>query len=530
MSGLFLVLVVLVILTCILLNNISSRIGLPTLLTFIVLGILMGYTGLFPIKLADQVFTKDVCSIALVFIMFYGGFGTRMEAVKPVMRESVLLASAGVILTAGITGVFCHFVFQWGWIQSFLLGSVVSSTDAASVFSILRAKKLGLKNNTAPMLEVESGSNDPYAYMLTAVCIALLQGHTSAGEIAWILTAQIVLGLGLGWGIAKLAILALNRIRFATPGFDMLFIFAVALASYAVPEMIGGNGYLSAYVVGMLLGNEDFSGKKGIVGFFDGVTGMMQMMIFFLLGLLARPSELHHAIIPALVIFVFMLLFSRPMAVAAVLTPFRKYPFRQQAFISFVGLRGASSIVFAIMAITAMPFIGFDLFNIVFCLVLLSISVQGTLIPWVAQKTDMLDKNADIMKTFNDYSEEGSIQFGEILVNPGDTWDGKEIRELGLPSNMLIVLIDRKMEHIRPYDDTKLLPGDRVVTLTHSMHESQVSLYEKRIKPGSRRIGQPLKAHPGNGLVVMIRRGKENIIPHGDFILQEGDYLVILNL
>lgn len=530
MSGLFLVLVVLVILTCILLNNISFRIGLPTLLTFIVLGMLMGYTGLFPMRLANQEFTKDVCSIALVFIMFYGGFGTRMEAVRPVMRESILLASAGVVLTAGLTGLFCHYAFRWDWVPSFLLGSVVSSTDAASVFSILRAKKLGLKNNTAPMLEVESGSNDPSAYMLTAMCISLMHGDASAGEILWILTTQIVLGLGLGWGIAKLAIMALNRMRFATPGFDMLFIFAIALASYAIPDLLGGNGYLSAYVVGILLGNEDFSGKKGIVGFFDGVTGMMQIMIFFLLGLLVKPAQLHHAILPALVIFVFMLLVSRPLAVSAVLTPFRKYSLRQQALISFVGLRGASSIVFAIMAITEVSSIGFDLFNIVFCLVLLSISVQGTLIPWVAQKTDMLDKNADIMKTFNDYSEEGNIQFGEILVSPGDNWDGKEIRELGLPGNMLIVLVERNEEHVRPYENTKLLPGDRVVTLTHSLHGSQVSLYEKRIKPGSRRIGQPLKAHPGTGLVVMIRRGKENIIPQGDSILQEGDILVILNL
>jgi cell volume regulation protein A len=142
----------------------------------------------------------------------------------------------------------------------------------------------------------------------------------------------------------------------------------------------------------------------------------------------------------------------------------------------------------------------------------------------------MLDKNADIMKTFNDYSEEGNIQFGEILVSPGDNWDGKEIRELGLPGKMLIVLVERNEEHVRPYENTKLLPGDRVVTLTHSLHGSQVSLYEKRIKPGSRRIGQPLKAHPGTGLVVMIRRGKENIIPQGDSILQEGDILVILNL
>ena len=532
MTKLFLLLVVLVIFTCIGLNNISSRIGVPTLLAFIVLGIVVGNVGFIPIQLNDRLFAKDVCSIALIFIMFYGGFGTRMEAVRPVMKESVLLSSAGVIITAGVTGVLCHFVFRWDWIPCFLLGSVVSSTDAASVFSILRAKKLGLKNNTAPMLEVESGSNDPCAYMLTAVFVTLVDGHTSAGSVAWMLTAQIIFGLGFGWAIAQLAILALRQMRFATEGFDTLFIFAVALASFTLPELVGGNGYLSAYIVGMLLGNEDFSGKKGLVGFFDGLTGLMQVLIFFLLGLLARPSQLHRAILPALAIFLFLLLIARPAAVLSVLLPFRKYPLRQQALVSFVGLRGAASIVFAIMAITETLTLNleFDLFNIVFCLVLLSISIQGSLIPWVARKLDMLDKNADVMKTFNDYSEGGNIHFGQIEIGEGDPWEGKEIRELGMPGNLLIVLVERGNENIRPTGTTRLQAGDRVITLSHTVEGTPVSLFEKKIKPGSRRIGHAIKEFPGTGLVVMVRRGKENIIPQGETILQEGDTLVILNL
>ena len=163
MTALFLILIVIIILTCIGLDQISAKIGIPTLLAFILLGIIFGNVGAIPMYLDNQVFAKDLCSVALIVIMFYGGFGTRWEAVKPVVRESVLLASAGVIATAALTGLFCHFALGWGWAQSFLLGAVVSSTDAASVFSILRAKKLGLKNNTAPMLEMESGSNDPCA-------------------------------------------------------------------------------------------------------------------------------------------------------------------------------------------------------------------------------------------------------------------------------------------------------------------------------------------------------------------------------
>ena len=391
MTTLFLILIAVVILTCIWLNDISARIGVPTLLAFIVLGIIFGNVGAIPVYLDDHSFAKDLCTVALIFIMFYGGFGTRWEAVKPVVRESVLLASAGVIVTAGLTGLFCRFALQWGWAESFLLGAVVSSTDAASVFSILRSKRLGLRNNTAPMLEMESGSNDPCAYMLTAIKNSVMNGTASGASLVWMVFAQLVFGAGLGFCIAKAASWALQRMKFSTEGFDTLFIFAVAIAAYALPDLLGGNGYLSAYIVGIMLGNEEFRGKKSMVGFFDGLTGLMQVLIFFVLGLLARPAELHRAILPALAISVFLLLVARPAAVMSILTPFRKYSFRQQELISFVGLRGAASIVFAIMAITGVDTLDTQLFKIVFCIVLISISLQGSLIPLAARKLDMLD-------------------------------------------------------------------------------------------------------------------------------------------
>ena len=232
------------------------------MLAFIVLGIVCGNVGAIPLYLDNHDFAKNVCSVALLFIMFYGGFGTRWESVKPVLRESVLLASLGVVVTAALTGLFCHFVLRWGWTESFLLGAVVSSTDAASVFSILRSKKLGLKNNTAPMLEMESGSNDPAAYMLTAIMISLSNGSASGWSLVWMVFAQILFGAGLGYLIAKVASLVLRRVHFSNDGFDTLFIFAVAITSYALPDVLGGNGYLSAYIVGVMLGNEEFRGKK----------------------------------------------------------------------------------------------------------------------------------------------------------------------------------------------------------------------------------------------------------------------------
>ena len=528
MTTLFLILIVVVILTCIWLDNISARIGVPTLLAFIVLGIVFGNVGAIPVYLDNHNFAKDVCSVALLFIMFYGGFGTRWESVKPVVRESVLLASLGVVVTAGLTGLFCHFVLRWGWAESFLLGAVVSSTDAASVFSILRGKKLGLKNNTAPMLEMESGSNDPAAYMLTAIMVSVVNGTASGWSLAWMVFAQIVFGAGLGWAIAKGASWALQRMHFSTDGFDTLFIFAVAIAAFAIPDVLGGNGYLSAYIVGVMLGNEEFKGKKSLVAFFDGLTGLMQVLIFFLLGLLARPAMLGKAILPALAISAFMLLVARPAAVFGILTPFRKYSARQQWLVSFVGLRGAASIVFAIMAFTGVGNLGSDLFSIVFCIVLISISLQGSLIPWVAGKLDMLDAGDNVMKTFNDYSENTEMQFGSIDITPGDAWDGLKVMELRLPRNVLLALVFREGERIIPRGDTKLRGGDKVILVTKAYEDNATYLIERAIKPGSKRIGHSISEFASDGLILLVRRADENIIPSGDTVLQEGDRLVIM--
>ncbi|MBQ9309773.1 MAG: potassium/proton antiporter [Bacteroidales bacterium] len=528
MTTLFLILIAVVILTCIWLNDISARIGVPTLLAFIVLGIIFGNVGAIPVYLDDHSFAKDLCTVALIFIMFYGGFGTRWEAVKPVVRESVLLASAGVIVTAGLTGLFCRFALQWGWAESFLLGAVVSSTDAASVFSILRSKRLGLRNNTAPMLEMESGSNDPCAYMLTAIMISVMNGTASGASLVWMVFAQLVFGAGLGFCIAKAASWALQRMKFSTEGFDTLFIFAVAIAAYALPDLLGGNGYLSAYIVGIMLGNEEFRGKKSMVGFFDGLTGLMQVLIFFVLGLLARPAELHRAILPALAISVFLLLVARPAAVMSILTPFRKYSFRQQELISFVGLRGAASIVFAIMAITGVDTLDTQLFNIVFCIVLISISLQGSLIPLAARKLDMLDAGADVMKTFSDYSENTEMQFSQISIVAGSAWEGKQVAGLGLPGNVLIALVIRGKERIVARGDTLLLSGDKVIVVTKTFEDKQTYLVEKTVKPGGKRAGHAIREFSHDGLVLLVKRGEREIIPSGDTVMEAGDVLYLI--
>jgi cell volume regulation protein A len=263
-------------------------------------------------------------------------------------------------------------------------------------------------------------------------------------------------------------------------------------------------------------------------GFCDGLSGLIQVLIFFLLGLLARPALLHKAILPALAISAFMLLVARPVAVFSILTPFRKYSTNQQELISFVGLRGAASIVFAIMAITGVDSLQTDLFNTVFCIVLISISIQGTLIPWVSRKLDMIDANANVMKTFNDYTENSEMQFSQIGIGPRSAWAGKQIMELGLPKNMLIALVIRGQERIIARGDTKLCPGDKAIVVTKTYVDTDTYLMEKTIKPGSKREGHTIGEFSDEGLVLLVRRGDKEIIPNGSTVLQAGDNLVIL--
>lgn len=526
-----LIFIAVVIMTCVLLNNASNKIGMPVLLAFILLGIVFGNNGLIPIKFEDYTFAENLSTVCLIFIMFYGGFGTRWESAKSVAVPAGLLASVGVVLTAGLTGLFCHFVLGWGWAESFLMGAVISSTDAASVFSILRSRKLGLKNNTAPMLEIESGSNDPFSYMLTIIMLSVIEGNASGGQITWMLVAQLVFGVGIGLAIAKIGALALKRINFSTSGFDSLFIFAIALFAYAIPAAVGGNGYLSAYLVGIMLGNAEFPGKKSLVNFFDGVTGLMQVLIFFMLGLLARPAMMHKVILPAIGIFLFLLLIARPAAVGLILSPFRKYNLKQQLCVSFVGLRGASSIVFAIFATVGESVINNDILNIVFCIVLLSISIQGYLLPLVARKLDMIDKDADVMKTFNDFSEETDLHFSEIVITDDNPWKDMMVKDIVKPSNMLFcLLIHPDGSTVVPKGNTTMREGDAVIMCTKAFRsERTLKLIEQPIPKKSKTIGKTIKevASGGKDQIVLIRRGSENIIPNGNTVLKEGDVLFL---
>ena len=256
-----------VIIICILSNKITSRFGIPMLLAFILLGMLFGSEGLFQIAFDDFPFAENLCPLALICIMFYGGFGTRWDIARPVAAKAALLSSAGTILTAGITGLFCHLVLHFSLIEGLLIGAVLCSTDAASVFYVLRSRSLSLQYNTDSLLEVESGSNDPFAYTLTLILLSIMQSGSalSARGVLTLAAAQLGFGLLTGALIALAARWFLQFLTFEVNGFDAVFMLAVALLSYALPTYIGGNGYLSAYLVGIILGNSPMPNKKGLV-------------------------------------------------------------------------------------------------------------------------------------------------------------------------------------------------------------------------------------------------------------------------
>lgn len=528
----YILLVAAVILLCLSLNKMSNKLGIPMLLAYILLGMMFGTDGILKIPFDNFTIAEQICTVSLIFIMFYGGFGTNWKQAKPVAGKAVLLSTVGVILTAVTTGAFCHFILKMDFWESMLIGSVISSTDAASVFSILRSRRLNLKNNTASMLEVESGSNDPCSYMLTVIILTIMSGELSGSSLVVMIFSQIIFGILVGVVVALAAAFILKKVNFATDGFDTIFVFSMALVSYAGASMINGNGYLAAYIAGIILGNTPLHHKKSLVHFFDGITGLMQMLIFFLLGLLAYPSQLPKILPIALAIAVFLTFVARPASVFAILMPFR-CPVKQQLLVSWAGLRGAASIVFAIMATVSPAYTKNDLFHIVIFIVLFSISIQGTLLGLVAKKLDMIDENGNVMKTFSDYSDEMPVEFVKISIKAGHPWENRKIKDLTSLPDLLLVLILRGEERIIPNGNTVVLAGDKIVLSALSPEENLgICLTEIPIEKDSKWIGKPLSRIKlgEEKLVLVLKRNEKVVIPNGNTVIRENDVLVISQL
>ena len=516
-----------VILICILLNRFLEKIPVPSLLIFIALGMLFGENGLLKISFDDYAGVNAICSVCLVFIMFYGGFGTNLRAARPVLLPSVLLSTLGVAGTAGAVAVFAHWALGLPWLQCFLVGAVISSTDAASVFSILRSKNLALKYHTDSLLELESGSNDPMSYMLTAVAIALLDGQSLS--IPLLLAQQLTVGVVCGGALGWLAVKLLHRQLLPSQQSHTVFLIAVMLLSYALPGVLGGNGYLSVYLCGIWIGNAQLPQKKYLVHFFDVLTHVSQVLIFFLLGLLVTPAQLPSVILPALALMLCLTLAARPLVTLLLLAPFRA-KVEQMALVAWSGLRGAASIVFAIAVVLSGVETTYNLFNLVFCMVLLSIAIQGTLLPAVAQKLSMIDPTADVLRTFNDYQEDSDIHFIKLHVDAGHPWCGQSLSQLRLPGDLLVAMIVRGDGVEVPTGDTVLEPGDLLVLAARSFEgREHLALVELVVEGGHRCANQALaqipQAHAHR--VILVKRGVDTLIPTGSTVIQPGDILVM---
>ena len=523
-----LLLITLIIFSCIFFNKISFRFGIPTLFVFILLGMAFGSDGFARISFDNFALSETVCSVALIFIMFYGGFGTNWKMARPVARQSILLSTAGVFLTALFLGLFLFLLLRRELWLCFLTGSTLASTDAASVFSVLRSRKLDLKENTASILELESGSNDPMAYMLTLVCLSFLTGKADVGSILRLLTAQLVFGIAIGVLCGLLSYRILKSVPFEVDGFDVIFIAGIALFSYALSAALGGNGYLSTYLTGIILGNVKMSGKKNIVHFFDGLTGLMQIAVFFLL---ATPSLLPSVLVSAVSVFLFLTLIARPLAVKLLLLPFRASK-GQSRLISFAGLRGASSIVFAIMAVQTLKS-DTRFFHIIFFVVLLSLLVQGSLLPFAAQRFDMIDLSNDVMKTFTDYSEELPVQFIQLTLAEDNEWVGKQISELSLPLQFLFLLIVREDKKLVPKGTTLLEAGDSLILCAPAVQtKNAMQLSEIEIDKSSEYLHRHIRdiKLPRGEIIFLIQRGNQSIIPNGQTEILEGDTLMLTRL
>lgn len=447
-----------VILSAIFTNKFLNKLGIPALLFFLFMGMVFGSK----INFADFNFTKELSSIALGFIIFYGGFCTKWKTAKPIIIKAGILSTLGVLFTAATTGLFCHLVLKLGLLESFLIGSVISSTDAASVFSILKAKRLNLKENTAPLLEIESGSNDPMSYVLVVVAITLMQSN-SAGFVIVLFFKQMFFGILIGILIKKLALLIFTKTVIITDGNEPLFIIALVLLAFAIPELVDGNPFLAVYILGILLGNSEIPNKTSVMSFFDGITKLAQIGIFFTLGMLATPEKAVDIILTGSLIFIFLTFIARPIVVFILLKPFNS-SIGQMLLTAWTGLRGVASIVFAIIAMNEVE-LNYDLFHLVFLISLLSVAIQGTLLAPIAKKLDMLDKHSDIRKTLNNYHEECAIKFLKATVPQNHAWIGQKIKDITFPQNSLVLVIKRDGKRILPKEITKIKEGD-IITLT----------------------------------------------------------------
>src|SRR5690554_1102339 len=462
----------------------SYRFGVPTLLLFLGIGMLAGADGIGGIYFDNPRIAQFIGIVSLNFILFSGGLDTSWNNVKPIVKEGLILSTLGVLLTAVTLGIFVWFLTDFSIYESMLLGSIVSSTDAAAVFSILRSKSLALKKNIRPTLELESGSNDPMAYVLTIAFLTLVVNQDKSFiSIIPMFFQQMIVGTIAGLGFGKLSKLIINRIQLNFEGLYPVLVISLMFITFSATDFMGGNGFLAIYICAVYLGNQDLIHKKTILKMFDGLAWLMQIVLFLTLGLLVFPSQIIPYMGIGLLISLFLILIARPVAVFLSLM-FFKMKLRRRFYISWVGLRGAVPIVFATYPLLA----GIDkanmIFNIVFFISLTSILIQGTTlsivakwlhvaIPEKAKKITELDQLViDLPKS--------SLQ--EFVISPNFHAVSKRIVDLNFPKSAFIIMIKRNGEFIRPGGSTIIEAKDILMVLADS-EKDFIEVYNCLYKP-----------------------------------------------
>ena len=506
--------------------RLSHRHGVPALLLFIVLGMGFGVLGL---DFDDFEFSSNLATLALMVIMFYGGFGTNWKMARPVAKEAIILSTLGVVATAILTGFFAHYALGIGYLEAMLIGSIVGSTDYASVSNILRSKDLNLKYNTAPLLELESGSNDPTAYTMTMVFLSVIIGTKTS--VPLLILTQVAIGTGAGFLFAFVIGKLIYKLNLSADGLHAVFMASAMLITYAATDLIGGNGYLALYILGIYLGNMEFKGKRDVVFFFDGFSEIMQIGLFFILGLLSDFSGFIKTLPIALAIMLFMTVIARPAAVYGLMLPFR-LKINQLNMISLTGVRGAAAIAFAILVVNSKVALSVDVYHIVFGICVLSSLIQGSMMPPAAKTLKMLDPNDTVLKTFNYYQNKAEIGFLETRIHPQSSLVGSKVKELELVFDFIVAKIERHGKTIVPRGHTIIEENDLIV-LGGERHfdTSGQELVEFTLQDSHNWVNRYIKdlTLPPHRLIIMLQRKEGGIIvPSGDTLLLAGDKIITI--
>ena len=452
------------------------RFGVPTLLVFLLVGMFFGSDGLgLQFHNADE--AQFIGMVALSIILFSGGMDTKFSEIRPVLSQGILLSTVGVLLTTLFTGLFIYWIsgfehvsITMSLITAMLLAATMSSTDSASVFNILRSQSMNLKHNLRPMLELESGSNDPMAYMLT---IVLIQFINSSGmgmmDILGSFCIQFIVGGASGFLLGRLAILILNKINLNNQSLYPILLLSFIFFTFTVTDLCRGNGYLAVYIAGIMVGNNRITNRKEISTFMNGMTWLFQIIMFLTLGLLVNPHEMLNIAVPALLIGVFMIVFARPLSVLICLLPFKKMNFNSRIFVSWVGLRGAVPIIFATYPVVANIPDSNQIFNIVFFITILSLVVQGTTISWIAK---LLHLATPLEKTGNDFGveipDEINTDLRDIILTEEMLAKGNRLMDMNLPKGTLVMLVKRGNEFMIPNGSLQLHAGDKLLIISEN--------------------------------------------------------------